>query len=388
MKCHHFFVLAVLAFVLQTTFTDAQQPAFFAAAALETQSSVEVKDYQRIAEEKVEEFRKQFKDYIFDEETVKLRIKDYLDKKKEWETRSGSRDDPIDPFIYLNESYDVLAAIPNAHAGWGTMIGADGYNDKDDFLILWSGGNVGFFHEDETVEYKAIPTLGSSGVSEMPSSYPGVIAVTDNSGIWFYDDDGNFQDGWGVISPTIADISYDSQWDRILISHNDGIGYRNPDMTLTELFGFGPDMGIEFIDMESDPLTYDMLQREDFFTKFELDGTLQTVGSFGTNLAEHAIIHGIAYTNNFAFMAIEGGFLIYGKLEFQDHMQGPTPPTPGDCDGDTDVDLSDFLTFQTCYTGPAGGPLGPECECVDFDEDDDVDLQDFFSFQVAYTGPS
>ena len=61
-------------------------------------------------------------------------------------------------------------------------------------------------------------------------------------------------------------------------------------------------------------------------------------------------------------------------------------PTPGDCDDDGDVDLQDFLAFQTCYTGP-GGPVDPGCECVDFDGDDDVDLQDFLAFQTAYTGP-
>ena len=59
----------------------------------------------------------------------------------------------------------------------------------------------------------------------------------------------------------------------------------------------------------------------------------------------------------------------------------------GDCDGDGDVDLGDFLAFQSCYTGPGGGPVGPECECADFDLDTDVDLGDFLAFQSAYTGP-
>ena len=58
----------------------------------------------------------------------------------------------------------------------------------------------------------------------------------------------------------------------------------------------------------------------------------------------------------------------------------------GDCDDDGDVDLQDFLAFQTCFTGP-GGPVDPGCECADFDGDDDVDLQDFLAFQVAFTGP-
>ena len=37
-----------------------------------------------------------------------------------------------------------------------------------------------------------------------------------------------------------------------------------------------------------------------------------------------------------------------------------------------------------CFTGPAGGPLGNDCRCVDFDSDGDVDLADYGAFQVAY----
>ena len=62
------------------------------------------------------------------------------------------------------------------------------------------------------------------------------------------------------------------------------------------------------------------------------------------------------------------------------------PPDPGDCNDDGDVDLQDFLAFQTCFTGP-GGTLTPGCVCADFDGDDDVDLADFLAFQSAYTGP-
>ena len=66
---------------------------------------------------------------------------------------------------------------------------------------------------------------------------------------------------------------------------------------------------------------------------------------------------------------------------------GTTCPLMDDCDDDCDVDLTDFFRFQTCYTGPGGGPLPPECVCCDCDFDDDVDLADFFCFQVNYTGP-
>jgi hypothetical protein len=61
----------------------------------------------------------------------------------------------------------------------------------------------------------------------------------------------------------------------------------------------------------------------------------------------------------------------------------------GDCDGDGDVDLTDFGTFQLCFTGPnpkAG--LDPACECTDFDGDNDADLADFAQFQLSFTGPT
>lgn len=59
--------------------------------------------------------------------------------------------------------------------------------------------------------------------------------------------------------------------------------------------------------------------------------------------------------------------------------------TPGDCDGDGDVDLVDFADFQLCFTGP-GGSVSAGCECADFDGDGDVDLTDFGSFQLSFTG--
>ena len=73
-----------------------------------------------------------------------------------------------------------------------------------------------------------------------------------------------------------------------------------------------------------------------------------------------------------------------GITSDQDHV---SPPMPFDGDGDDDVDLADFLIFQTCYTGPGGGPVGPECEVMDDNGDGDVDLSDFLAFQTAFTGP-
>ncbi len=63
----------------------------------------------------------------------------------------------------------------------------------------------------------------------------------------------------------------------------------------------------------------------------------------------------------------------------------PLEDLPGDCDGDGDVDLDDFASFEACLLGPDGG-LGTGCECFDFDGDGDNDLLDFAQFQVNFTG--
>lgn len=55
----------------------------------------------------------------------------------------------------------------------------------------------------------------------------------------------------------------------------------------------------------------------------------------------------------------------------------------GDLDGDGDVDLADFGSFQLCFTG-VGGMFGDGCGPADFDGDYDVDLADFGGFQLAF----
>ena len=57
---------------------------------------------------------------------------------------------------------------------------------------------------------------------------------------------------------------------------------------------------------------------------------------------------------------------------------------PGDCDADGDIDLADFLIFQSCFTGSDAGPIGPNCACADGDGDDDVDLADLLFFQAQF----
>jgi hypothetical protein len=65
------------------------------------------------------------------------------------------------------------------------------------------------------------------------------------------------------------------------------------------------------------------------------------------------------------------------------NLWNPTGPRVGDCDGDEDVDLDDYVAFAECLFGPAeAAPSG--CGCADADGDADVDLFDFASFQIEF----
>jgi hypothetical protein len=67
-----------------------------------------------------------------------------------------------------------------------------------------------------------------------------------------------------------------------------------------------------------------------------------------------------------------------------------TPPQ--DADGDSDVDLADFLVLQGCYNGPnrpwnVSGDQAVSA-CMDDDLDLDVDLAAFGVFQGCFNGPN
>lgn len=62
------------------------------------------------------------------------------------------------------------------------------------------------------------------------------------------------------------------------------------------------------------------------------------------------------------------------------------PRTPGDFDGDGDVDQSDFGHLQECYSGPGVETTDPLCLNARLDGDADVDLDDFDILQACLSG--
>ncbi len=72
-----------------------------------------------------------------------------------------------------------------------------------------------------------------------------------------------------------------------------------------------------------------------------------------------------------------GGFQLTGGFWFE--------VAPTDCNEDGTVDLFDHASFSGCLTGPdAEFPGG--CECFDVDRTGVIDLRDFATAQSAYTG--
>lgn len=84
------------------------------------------------------------------------------------------------------------------------------------------------------------------------------------------------------------------------------------------------------------------------------------------------------------FVLVHGAGTQAGDFELTVWGQGDCP---GDSDADQDVDLADFANLQRCFTGPRGGPLGPDCECADLTDDENVDRTDLQVFSKALNGP-
>ena len=67
-------------------------------------------------------------------------------------------------------------------------------------------------------------------------------------------------------------------------------------------------------------------------------------------------------------------------------LQLVEPWPNGDYTGEGNVDSGDFAYWPDCMAGPAAGHDPPRCHVFDFDLDGDVDLADFMEFQTVFDG--
>jgi len=228
----------------------------------------------------------------------------------------------IDPLIYVEPNYVPLEVIPNpGEAAWGDIVGADAFNNGQDFVLMWSNGVIGFYHEGESVFYDAFQVTAGTGITEVPSDlYPGPIAISDEIGIDFWDFDGNFIDGIGTSTSDIRDITYDQQRDRFIVSTtSDGTGWLNEEGGVEFLVSSGA-FGIEAIDLtdENGTIIDDLLQTGEVFHRMFEDGSIGD-GEL-TDLGVGGAIQGMAFTQNQAIMAFTAGYVIFDKLAFQDFL--------------------------------------------------------------------
>jgi len=117
------------------------------------------------------------------------------------------------------------------------------------------------------------------------------------------------------------------------------------------------------------------------------DGTSWSALASGTNGNVAALLgdSGTITSDNALFVG--GSFTEAGSLPAASVAAWAGDPyVPEDCDGDNDVDWTDFASLFDCLEGPNGWPPSFGCTCYDFNNSGHVDLADFTRFQVAFTG--
>jgi predicted phosphodiesterase len=122
-------------------------------------------------------------------------------------------------------------------------------------------------------------------------------------------------------------------------------------------------------------------------------GALDTVRSY-----DWGFFDVLASVFHYNIMAVNRNTLTWTAYDLNDAvldsyvLQSRTPVWPEDADGDGDVDLADFGTFQACFNGPnRPWPVVADpnaCRSFDQDNDGDVDLSDFSAFQACFNGPN
>ncbi len=77
---------------------------------------------------------------------------------------------------------------------------------------------------------------------------------------------------------------------------------------------------------------------------------------------------------------------LWDSIDMQNPIPSGTVFQAGGAVPGCEVDLSDFASFQACFSGDGGG-VAPACEGFDEDADNDVDLDDYATFHGMFIGP-
>jgi hypothetical protein len=275
----------------------------------------------------------------------------------------------FNPYAYLDgKRYASIANVTNCHKEDGYIQGATEINNGEDFAILWGNGKVRFYHESvldgvsgawncsapgKMIDhYKEFWTWGTTGIAEIPpglwpGSYDicqeynmsnasqcirketrggiwGDIAVTDTDYIYFYKKDGTYAAYMSMPTDDIRDVAYDNEFNQFFITtiSTSKILKRNANWPTFQATAYcnppgsnnclsGNPFSIKLLDMESNPLTYNMFI-SGYNTKLqELDGEYYNYDSNITNLGYQYLMTGKAYTNHYALECVTGGYFLY-----------------------------------------------------------------------------
>lgn len=150
------------------------------------------------------------------------------------------------------------------------------------------------------------------------------------------------------------------------------------------------DVGLGVSDIQGNQITYSIALLADSTTadavvaRFRFTVLAEGVGRLAFRASEPPLITKLsAFPNGDVVVPAE-----HGPAEM-------VTASPGDGNGDGNVDLWDAAGLVSCMTAPSGPadppvyPLGPpdHCHCYDLDDDGDVDLADFAVLQTAIDLP-
>ena len=246
----------------------------------------------------------------------------------------GAIVDPLD-LVDSNPTFTQTIADPHGGAS-GTVSSMDYLPASDgglgDLVVLYDSGRVDFYKDAAgslaTTPYKSWGSLGTTGISAIDSKYGGELAITDSSGVGFYDLDGNFQGGINTGLGNITDLTYDVQRDRILLLTSAGSKIPDTDGSTSALHG-ASGQSLEFIDMTEDNLgnvINDMQTVNSVFYRMAEAGNIvngDTIPVVDTNFPTDSV--GMTFSPNHAFAAVPQGIVVYDTQPFQDNMSYAVP---------------------------------------------------------------